>query len=88
MDLLLRVLQLLFSMHKCLVYTAIGFKEYLQIVNKLETLGISYRTVTRYNLLSPVRTLSPRDYQNVSYDIYVKKVDEYKAHQAIHDRSV
>lgn len=68
-----RLFGLLFSKHRCFVYSAIGYEEYFKIVNKLEASAISYRTVTRYNLSSPVRMSSPREHQYVPYDKYVKK---------------
>lgn len=79
---------LFFSKHKHHVYTAFGYEEYLKIVNVLEAAGISFRTVTRYSLSSPVRMSSPRDHQNVPYDIYVKREDEHKARTAIHHRQM
>lgn len=78
----------LFSKYKCLIYTAFGHEQYLQIVHKLSAHGVRFRTRSHSygsNYFGDSAGMFPRD-NRTQYDIYVKKEDVAKAHQAIHAR--
>ncbi|HJV47369.1 MAG TPA: hypothetical protein VJ824_16755 [Bacillota bacterium] len=83
-DLVNSLLWFLFSKHRCLVYTAFVHKQYAEIVGKLQTHGVPYRT--RMWFTNSSNSWGQMD--NTQYDVYEKKEDEYKAQQAIHDRSM
>ncbi|MGB5946349.1 hypothetical protein [Paenisporosarcina sp.] len=72
--------RMLFSKHKCLVYTAFGNDNYYKVVGKLSGDGVSYETVS-------IRSANMNQYFSnndfTQYDIYVKEVDKHKAQQAI-----
>lgn len=76
----------LFSKYKCLVYTAFGDEQYLQIAHKLSACGVPFRTRSHLDanrFLSDSAGMFPRE-DRIQYDIYVKKADEARAYQAIH----
>jgi hypothetical protein len=79
----------MFFRKRILIHTAWGHEEYLKIANKLAAAGIVFKTKSRYsghfmggNSYLP---MSFRD-KTVQYDIYVNREDQYKAHQAIHNK--
>lgn len=84
-DLINSLIWFLFSRHRCLIYTAFGHEQYAKIVGKLQTHGVPYRTRMWFTNSS---NSSWEFVDYTQYDIYVKKEDEYKAQQAIHDRSI
>ena len=73
--------RMLFSKHKCLIYTAFGNDDYYKVVGKLSVGGVSYETVSIRNSNSN-QYFSGND--NTQYDIYVKEEEKHKAQQAIH----
>ncbi|MGZ0050528.1 hypothetical protein [Brevibacillus gelatini] len=76
----------LFSKYKCLVYTAFGHEQYLQVVHRLSAHGVPFRTRSHLyanRFLSDSAGMFPRE-DRTQYDIYVKKEDEARAYQAIH----
>lgn len=78
----------LFFMKRTLVYTTFGNEKYLKMASKLAAAGINFKTKSRSNssFMPGHNTLplSSRD-KTIQYDIYVKKEDEYKAYQIIHN---
>ena len=73
--------RMLFSKHKCLVYSAFGNDDYYKVVGKLSGGGVSYETVSIRNSNSN-QYFSKND--NTQYDIYVKEEDKHKAELAMH----
>ncbi|MBL0386457.1 hypothetical protein JJB07_07335 [Tumebacillus sp. ITR2] len=70
----------IFTKYKKLVYSCVGHTTYFKVVGKLQGSGIPYRTKSSggfsdFNMP-----------ELISYDIYVKREDEGRALQAIHDR--
>lgn len=78
----------MFFTKRTLIYTTFGNEKYLKVASKLAAAGISFKTKSRSNNHfmggHNILTMSSRD-KTVQYDIYVKKEDEYKAYQAIHN---
>lgn len=77
----------MFFTKRVLIYTTFKYEEYLNTAGKLMVAGIRYQTKSRNNLKVgyDILPMSFRD-NIVQYDIYVKKNDEYKAIQALHDK--
>lgn len=73
--------RMLFSKHKCLVYSAFGNDDYYKVVGKLSGGGVSYETVS-------IRNSNSNQYfsknNNTQFDIYVKEEDKHKAERVIH----
>ena len=73
--------RMLFSKHKCLIYTAFGNDDYYKVAGKLSVDGVSYETVS-------IRNSNRNQYFSnndlTQYDIYVKEEDKHKAELAIH----
>ncbi|QBP43015.1 hypothetical protein E2636_02740 [Paenisporosarcina antarctica] len=72
---------MLFSKHKCLIYTAFGNEKYYRVVNKLIEYGVSYETVS---ISRPSLNVNFARNNTTQYDIYVKEEDKHKAQQVIH----
>lgn len=83
------MLQWLFSRKKSLIYTAFGSENYFRVVYKLQAAGVSFRTrtPTLHRQHTNGFPFLPRT-DNIQYDIYVAKEDEYKAQMAIHGKPV
>ncbi|HET7578846.1 MAG TPA: hypothetical protein VFK33_06160 [Bacillales bacterium] len=80
MQVLVNLIQWLFSSKKTVV--SITFKQdaYLKVVSRLKSAGVSYRTAVITNT-PPEGWGGPH---NGEYKIYVKKKDEHRAQKAIH----
>ena len=73
--------RMLFSKHKCLIYTAFGNDDYYKVVGKLSGGGVSYETVTKRS--ANMNQYFSNNYYS-QYDVYVKEEDKDIAQQAIH----
>jgi len=81
---LIDLLYFIFSKKKCLVYTAFGSSDYSKVIGKLQNSGIPYRTRIISNNSSRHNHYVGRTI-NTQYDIFVKKEDEHRALNAIHN---
>ncbi|MBN6188519.1 hypothetical protein JQN58_16835 [Aneurinibacillus sp. BA2021] len=72
--------------YRCLIYSALGNKDYFKVTQRLKTKGISYRTKVIINASHPggISTQSGAA-DHSQYDIYVQEKDEHRANDAIHN---
>ncbi|WCN38635.1 hypothetical protein [Aneurinibacillus uraniidurans] len=71
--------------NRCLVYTALNHDDYFKIVARLKSAGISYAVKTPSNSGYPTPSGYSTSHDYTQYDIYVKKENQHKAQQAIHN---
>lgn len=75
----------MFFSRRTLIYTAFGNEKYLKAAAKLAAAGISFKTKSRGNNNMAGHDILPMFSRDIQYDIYVKKEDQQRAYQAIHN---
>jgi hypothetical protein len=68
--------------NRVVLYIALNDEDYFRIAGKLQTANILYTVKVPFDMKMPNETMFPTN-RTRTYEIYVKREDEYKAREAI-----
>jgi hypothetical protein len=77
-----RIFDALTQRNRVVLYIALNDEDYFRVVGQLQTANIRYTVKAPFDMKMPRGTMFSTD-RTRTYEIYVKREDEYKAQEAI-----